>query len=228
MPEQPDTANRPDVPDAAETVLTSRNKPVSDPERNERAYRQAVERKIRIQQLEAELAEWKGKFESVVKERDEAVKTAEETQKAYQEFTSKDAQQQTIAQLQSEIKRRDLADVFNSIEGVEYQDGVTLDDVLQAAGMSFDEIEDITEDLPGKVIEAARAKKPFLFSPGSASEQPGEVRQETATQAPAQQFKAFGAQAAGGGATAEMKKPDLSDPIAALRYVSERMGQSQK
>lgn len=226
MPEQPDTANRPDVPDAAETVLTSRNKPVSDPERNERAYRQAVERKIRIQQLEAELADIKGKLETATKERDEAVKTAEETQKAYQEFTSENAMQQEIAQLRGDLRRRDLTDLFNGIEGVEYQDGVTLDDVLQAAGMSFDEIEDITEDLPGKVIEAARAKKPFLFSPGSASEQPGEVRQETATQAPAQQFKAFGAQAAGGGATAEVtpSKP-LSDPISQMQYVAERMSQ---
>lgn len=226
MPDQPETANRPDVPDAAETVLTSRNKPVSDPERNERAYRQAVERKIRIQQLEAELADMKGKLEAATKERDEAVKAAEDVKAAYEEFTNENALTKEIAQLRGDLRRRDLTDLFNGVEGVEYQDGVTLDDVLAAAGMSFDEIEEITDELPGKVIEAARAKKPFLFAAGSASEQPGEVRQNAATQAPAQQFKAFGAQAAGGGATAEVtpSKP-LSDPISQMQYVADRMAQ---
>lgn len=201
MSEQPDTANRPDVPDAADPVLTFRNKPVSDPERNERAYRQAVERKIRIQQLEAELADMKGKLEAATKERDEAVKAAEDVKAAYEEFTSKDAQEQRITQLEKEIRRRDLTDAFNGIEGVEFQPGATLDDVLSAAGMSFDEIEEITDDLPGKVIEAAKASKPFLFIAGSAGEQPGDVRQSAAQQPPAQTFKAFGGQAAGGGAT---------------------------
>jgi len=216
-------------PAAAEPVLTSRKHVADDTERKDRAYRQAVERKFQIERLEAELKSANEKIEGLTKERDAALKTADETRAAYEEFTNENKLQQRIKELEKRDRYRDALDKFNSIEGVEYQDGVTLDDLFHAAGVDFDALDEIPEDFTTTVIEAAKASKPFLFaSPGSAGAQTGEVRQETAAQAPA--FKAFGAQASGGGAAPPaaagdpVKSVDWTNPVAVSKYLSVHRG----
>lgn len=208
-----------DVPDVAETVLPKSNRMSEDTDRKDRAYRQAVERKFVIERLEGELKAAQEKIAAIMKERDDAVKVADETKAAYEEFTNESTLQKRIGELERTIKYRDTMDMFNSIEGVEYHEGVTLDDLFSAAGVDFDSLDEIPEDFTTKVLEAAKAKKPFLFAvSGSAEPQPGEVRQETAASAPS--LKAFGAQAAGGGAAPPGQKPtiDYSDPVAVMRH----------
>lgn len=188
---------------------------------------QAIARKLENKRLQAELDDLKKQIEAANAERDKAIKETEEIRVAYQKFTDENELVRELESLRSDIKIRDLHEAFNGIEGVEYQDGVTLDDILQAAKLNPGEIEEITPELVTKAIEAARTSKPFLFSSGSASEQNGEVRQEAA---PAQTLKAFGAQAVGGGSAPPAAKPDpakavdWSDHRAVDRYFAERNG----
>lgn len=210
-------------PYAAEPVSPKRSSmSAEDP----KAVEQAIARKFRIRELEAQLKERDDKIAALTKERDDATKVAEETKAAYEKFTNENALSQRIKQLERDARYRDMTDTFNGIEGVEYQDGVTLEDLFHAAGVNFDELEEIPEDFTTTVIEAAKAKKPFLFaSSGSADTQTGEVRQETA--APAQPpLRAFGAQAAGGGAAPPgpkddpAKSVDWTNPEAINRFVA--------
>ena len=208
------------VPDVAETVLPKSNRMSEDTDRKDRAYRQAVERKFEIERLQRELKDRDDKIAALTKERDDAVKVADETKAAYEEFTNENALHRQIGELERTIKYRDMMDAFNSVEGVEYHPGVTLDELLAAADVDFDSLDEVPEDFVTKTIEAAKAKKPYLFAvSGSAEPQKtGEVPQETAASAPA--LKAFGAQAAGGGAAPPGQKPtiDYSDPVAVMRH----------
>ena len=219
-----------DVPAATEPVLTdsSTSKMAEDSvayfrAEMEKNKEQAIARKLENKRLQAELDGLKKQVETLTTERDKAVKEAEETKEAYAKFTDENELMQQLQSLQSDIKIRDLHEAFNGIEGVEYQDGVTLDDILQAAKINPAEIEEITPEFVTKAIEAARTSKPFLFSSGSASEQPGDVRQEAA---PAQTLKAFGAQAVGGGSAPPAAKGDPAktvdwrDPAAVRQYVA--------
>jgi hypothetical protein len=216
------------VPDVAETNLPQRKSMSEDTDRKDRAYRQAVERKFEIERLQRDLKDRDDKIAALTKERDDAVKVADETKAAYEEFTNENALQRRIGELERTIKYRDTMDMFNSIEGVEYHEGVTLDDLFSAAGVDFDSLDEIPEDFTTKVLEAAKAKKPFLFAvSGSAEPQTGEVPQETAASAPA--LKAFGAQAAGGGAAppAAIGSPsnvDWRDPAAVRQYAARHNG----
>lgn len=198
------------VPAVAETVLPqSKRMSAEDP----KAVEQAIARKFRIRELESQLKERDDKIAALTKERDDAVKAAEETQAAYEEFTNENTLQKRIVELETEKKYREMQDVFNSVEGVEYNDGVTLDDLFSAAGVDFESMTEIPEDFTTKVIEAARAKKPFLFaSSGSAdTQQPGDVPQATAPQP--QTLKAFGGQAAGGGAAPPSPRSDPAQTV---------------
>jgi len=178
-----------------------------------KAVEQAIARKFRIRELEAKVQELESKIGTLTKERDDAVTAAEETKAAYEEFTNENAMQRRIGELEKSLRYRDMMDTFNGIEGVEYQDGVTLDDLFAAAGVDFDSLDEIPDDFTTTVIEAAKAKKPFLFaSSGSAEAQPGDVRQETAPVAP-QTLKAFGGQAAGGGAAPPSPKADPAQTV---------------
>lgn len=192
---------------------------------------QAIKRKEEINRLNAELADLKKQLEAANKEREKAAKEVEEIKAAYEEFTNENRILQELETLKAENRLRDLHDAFNGVEGVEYQDGVTLDDILQAAKLNPDEIEEITPEFVTKAIEAARASKPFLFAAQAQAQgdaaNTGEVRQEAA---PAQTLKAFGAQAVGGGSAPPAAKADpaksvdWSDHRAVDRYFAERNG----
>lgn len=228
------TDNAQDVPAATDPVLTetSKSKMAEDSvayfrAEMEKNKEQAIARKLEVKRLQAELDGMKKQIEAANAERDKAVKEAEEIREAYQKFTDENELVRELESLRSDIKIRDLHDAFNGIEGVEYQDGVTLDDILQAAKLNPAEIDEITPEFVTKAIEAARTSKPFLFSSGSASDQTGEVRQEAA---PAQTLKAFGAQAVGGGSAPPAAKADpakavdWSDHRAVDRYFAELNG----
>lgn len=187
-------------PDAAEPILPKRNRMSDDTERKDRAYRQAVERKFEIERLQRELKDANDKIAAITAERDAAVEEVEGIREEYATFTNENALSLRIQELEFAAKKRDVWDSIKETHGNAIHKGVTFDDLLGAAKVDFASLKEIPEDFTTKVIEAAKASKPFLFaSSGSADTQPGEVRQETAAQPP-QTFKAFGAQAAGGGA----------------------------
>ena len=58
--------------------------------------------------------------------------------------------------MRADRKLRDLQDAFNGVDGIEYQEGVNLDDILQAAKLNPAEIDEITPELVTKAIETAR------------------------------------------------------------------------
>lgn len=225
------TDNAQDVPAAPDPVLTDPRKPMSDGmisrSEFEKVLRQAQRRKTELEAVTKERDELQKQIAGLTTERDKAVKESEEIREAYAKFTDENELVRELESLRSDIKIRDLHDAFNGIEGVEYQDGVTLDDILQAAKLNPAEIEEITPEFVTKAIEAARASKPFLFA-GQAPAQgetatPGEVRQEAA---PAQTLRAFGAQAVGGGsappspAADPAKVVDWRDPAAISKYAA--------
>lgn len=232
---QPETENRRDVPDAAETVLTKPGKPMSENTVSraefERVVKQSQRRKAELDALTKERDDLKSQLQTAISERDEAVKGVEEIRQAYQEFTNENEIYRELETLKADMKLRDMADMLNGLDGIEYQQGVTLADVLEAAGIDPGEIDEIPEDFGTKVIEAARASKPFLFAAqapaqGEAAKTPGDVRPQAAQTAPT--LKAFGAQAVGGGSAPPGGKPDpaksvdWTDPAAINAFVASR------
>lgn len=195
----------------------------------EKVIRQAKQRKFDLEKAQAEIADLRKQAEKLTKERDDAVKAAEETKTAYEQFTNENELYRENQSLKSERKLRDMADMLNAVEGVEYQQGVTLADVLDAAGIKPDEIDEIPEDFATKAIEAARASKPFLFAVQAPAQgetaNTGEVRPQAA-ETPA--LKAFGAQAVGGGSAPPAPRPDpaqsvdWTNPEAINRFVAGR------
>lgn len=188
----------------------------------DRVQRQNLKRKQELQQLQNELASLQEQMQALQAERDEAVQTVEEITEQYKQFTSQDALFQENEQLRTALKTIAVEDaIFGSLpEGVSLQNGVGLDEILKAAQIDFDAIEDITEDFVTEAIGKAQAAKPFLFTqmqPQAAPE--GDVRQETA---PAPSLRAFGAQAVGSGAPPDMarqdplKSVDWSNPAAVM------------
>lgn len=186
----------------------------------EKVIRQAKQRKFDLEKAQAEIADLRKQAEKLTKERDDAVKAADETKAAYEQFTNENELFREVQELKSERKLRDMADMLNGVDGVEYQQGVTLADVLEAAGIDPGELDEIPEDFATKAIEAARASKPFLFAAQAPAQgeaaNTGEVRQEAAQAPP---LRAFGAQAVGGGSAPKSEPQiDYSDPVAVLRH----------
>lgn len=234
---QLDDVSRRDVPAAAGDDLERANgKTMSENTVSrgdfEKVLRQAQRRKSEIEQLTKQLQETQAKLVTLQTERDEAVQVANETLEAYQTFTDENEMLRELEGLRADIRVRDFTDMFNSVEGIEYQPGVTLHDVLTAAGVDLSEIDEIPEDFTAQVIEAARASKPYLFAGSVSAQEPaqnqGDVRQQ-ATPAPSRpEFRAFGAQAAGGGSAPPSAKPDpaksvdWTDPRAINAFVRNR------
>ncbi len=229
-------SSRRDVPAAAEPVSTQRKSMSDDVVDKLRAElrkvtEESIERKMEIRRLESAAKEMESKLEAATKERDEAAKEAESIAKKYSESEIAKKIQELedgIASRDYELKLVDLHAAFMGAEGVEYQEGVSLDDLLQAAKINPAEIEEITPEFVTKAIETARASKPFLFvsQPAQAEPQtPGDVRQGAASPP---SLKAFGAQAAGGGSAppAPTEDPakafDWSDHAAVDRFFAER------
>lgn len=218
-------------PDAAETVLPKGKPPVSDELIGR--LRADLDKEISVKKkIRKERDDLKTQVETLIKERDTALAAAQEMESAYEEFTSKDHQAKEIQRLQREILTRDVTDKIKSIEGVKLQDSVELSDLLFASGMQadFDNIQgEIPEDFTTKVVEAAKAKRPFLFATpdavhGGVNE--SAVRKEAA-EVPA--LKAFGTHVVGGG-SAPVQKPtvDYSDPVAVLRHSRQIQGGGPK
>lgn len=219
--QQPDEASRRDVPAAADDGLERTNgKTMSDgtisKSEFERVLRQSQRRKAEIENLTKQLQEVQTQLVTLENERNEAVQIANETLEAYETFTNENEMLRELEGLKADIRVRDLTDMFNGVDGIEYQSGVTLHDVLSAAGVDLNEIDEIPEDFATQVIEAARASKPYLFAGSVQAQEPaeisGDVRQEAVyPNGPA--FRAFGAQAAGGGSAPPSAKPDPAKSV---------------
>lgn len=217
-------------PDAAETVLLKGKPPVSDELIGR--LRADLDKEISVKKkIRKERDDLKTQVETLTKERDAALAAAQELESAYEEFTSKDHQAKEIQRLQREILTRDVTDKIKSTEGVKLHDGVELSDLLLASGMQadFDKLQDaIPEDFTTKVIEAAKAKKSFLFAtPDAVHDGVNEsaVRKEN----PSLALPKFGGEVFGGGSAPAAKADpaksvDWSDHRAVDRYFAARDG----
>lgn len=190
----------------------------------DRVQRQNMKRKQELQSLQNQLATIQEQMQALQSERDEAVETVEAITEQYKQFTAENTLFQENAELRSALKQIAVENaIFGSLpEGVSLQNGVGLDEILKAAQIDFDAIEDINEDFVTEAIGKAQAAKPFLFTQSSQPQQAepqGEVRQETA---PPPSLRAFGGQAVGSGAPPEMarqdplKSVDWSNPAAVM------------
>ena len=200
----------------------------------EKVREESIERRLRIKDLESQLKELKSSYEDQIKaisdERDKAVSEVAEIREAYEAFTNQDEQYQTILSLRSEIRERDLLEAVASIPGIEFQQGVTFEELVKAAGVELPGLDDeIPDDFASSLVESARKNKPYLFAQSAsgeatATEAPG-AQDETATR-PA--VKAFGAQAVGGGAAPPQAKQDpaksvdWTNPAAVVAYAQQR------
>lgn len=228
-------SSRRDVPAAADAVSSQPGNPMSENTVSrsefEKVLRQAQRRKTELEQVTKERDEWRGKAETALKELDQASQEVESIREAYAKFTDENELNRELEELRADIKLRDLQDAFNGVDGVEYQDGVNLHDILTAAQLNPAEIDEITPEIVTKAIETARASKPFLFvsQPAQAEPQtPGDVRQEAASPPPS--LKAFGAQASGGGSAPPVKdfdpvkEVDWRDPVAVSKFMESHRG----
>lgn len=197
----------------------------------ERALRQAQRRKQEIATLQAERDQLKSQIETFQSERDQAYQEMESITEQFKKFTDENELFKTNQFLNAQIKERDLIDAFSSLpDGQSYQPGVTLQNVLEASGLDFDSIEEITEEFVTDAIAKAQLAKPYLFTSAPAApvaaEPQGDVRPETAVQPPA--LKAFGAQAVGGGSAPQVVRPDpaktvdWTDPAAVQAFAASR------
>lgn len=179
----------------------------------EKVLRQARQRKAELATLQQKMQELTSHIETLQTERDEAVTQANELAQAYETFTSENEMQAEIERLQAEIKTRDVYDALSGIEGIDYQDGVSLQDVLDAAGVNLADLDEIPDDFGQAVLSAAQQSKPYLFRIQAEALEPenkADVRQETVA-TPA--LKAFGAQAVGGGTAPAHAKPDPAKTV---------------
>lgn len=223
-------------PDAAETVLPKGKPTMSDEivshlkDELNNVIKESIKRKIKIDELEEKAKEYDANIAKLTKERDDAVTASQELETAYEEFTSKDHQAKEIQRLQRELLTRDVFGKIKSIEGVKLHDGVELSELLHASGTQdeFDKLQgDTPEDFTTRVVEAAKAKRPYLFVSPNAAVQPGESESAVRKEAPQQSaLRAFGAQAAGGGSapmsprTDPAQLVDWRNPEAINRFVS--------
>ena len=233
---QPDPQDRRDVPDAAGGALsdekrkTMSDQPVSRAE-FERVKRQAIERKKSLEKLEKERDEWRTKYESSQAEHDEAIEALNSMTEQVKQFTSENTLYQHIEALQREIRDRDAIEAFSQLpEGLDYQPGVTLKDLFDAAGVDPDSIEEFSPEVVSDIVSRAKEAKSYLFNTQPATGGPGDVRPLNDPQAQAAQqpqnpaIRAFGAQAIGGGAANPSARAnpaqtvDWSDPAAVLAY----------
>lgn len=196
----------------------------------ERALRQSQRRKQELATLQAEHSRAIETLQTLQEERDEAIKEMESITQQFTLFTDENELYRTNQALANQLKERDLIDAFSQLpDGMGYQDGVTLQDILDASGKSLDEIDEIDDEFVTDAIARAQTAKPYLFTRDtpapSADVAQGDVRPEI-TQAPT--FKAFGAQAIGGGSAPDVVKPDpaksvdWSDAMAVQRFAQLR------
>lgn len=198
----------------------------------ERALRQSQRRKQELATLQAEHSRVIETLQTLQAERDEAIQEMESITQQFTQFTDENELYRTNQALANQLKERDLIDAFSQLpDGMGYQDGVTLQDILDASGTSLDGIDEINDEFVADAIAKAQTAKPYLFTRAEITPAPvadaaqGDVRPETA-QAPT--FKAFGAQAVGGGSAPEVVKPDpaksvdWSDAMAVQRFAQSR------
>lgn len=242
----PDTQLEPrdsrDVPDAGPGLLAQNksNQPMSDTVSRsefEKVLRQLQRRKSELAEANKALQEAKSFLEQIQAERDEAVSLMEQQTEQFQRFTDENEIVRENAALRAELKQIYVEDaVYASLpEGMSLQQGVTVAEIMGAAGVNIDELEDFGMETIQEAIGKAQAAKPYLFLSGAvdaqAGQQPaevsnGDVRQQiepAATNQPS--LRAFGAQAIGGGSAPEnmrqanpVKSVDWSNPAAVLGY----------
>lgn len=192
----------------------------------ERVQRQNLRRKQELQHLQSQLQSVQAELQQAQTQRDEAVQTMTEITEQYKQFTDQDTLFRENQELRTALKSIAVEDaIYGSLpDGVGLQNGVGLSEILGAAGIDFDSIEDINEEFVTETIGRAQAAKPFLFTvshPSTGGDQPGDVRQDAAQQP---SLRAFGSQAVGGGAPTPMAGPDpvktvdWSNPAAALNF----------
>lgn len=233
---QPDPQDRRDVPDAAGGALTDEIKrPMSENSISraefDRVKNQAIRRKAEIEKLTKERDEWQQKFEAFQTEHDEAIAQMEQMTEQFKQFTSENTLYQHIEALQREIRDRDAIEAFSQLpEGLDYQPGVTLKDLFDAAGVDPDSIEEFSPEVVSEIVSLAKEAKSYLFNTQPATGGPGDVRPLNDPSAQAAQqpqnpaIRAFGAQAIGGGAANPSARAnpaqtvDWSDPAAVLAY----------
>lgn len=185
-----------------------------------------LEYKAKLKALTKERDELVEQHEKTVKEltkeRDEAVKQSAELQQAYEQFTSENELYQENLSLKQSIRERELIDAFSSVDGVDYQEGVGLEDLLRASGVKLPEIgEEIPETFVTDVLEKARAAKPFLFVQ-PAVQDAKQVESVTQESIPAPGLRAFGAQTVGGGAAAHGLNSDTVKSVDFTSYEAAR------
>ena len=195
-----------------------------------RALRQSQRRKQELATLQAEHSRAIETLQTLQAERDEAIQEMESITQQFTQFTDENELYRTNKALANQLKERDLIDAFSQLpDGMGYQDGVTLQDILDASGKSLDEIDEIDDEFVTDAIARAQTAKPYLFTRAeiahAADAAQGDVRPETAQ---ASTFKAFGAQAVGGGSAPDVVKPDpaksvdWSDAMAVQRFAQSR------
>lgn len=195
-----------------------------------------LEYKQAKKELEKQLRELTETHEKTVatltKERDTALDEAKSVREAYEAFTNENELARTVAELRGQIRERDLTDMFGGVEGVSYHEKTTLDDIIRAAGVELPGLDDeIPETFVADVLEKARANKPFLFVDAAVLQANG-TESVTQEPAPREGLRAFGAQAAGGGAATSagtkvdpVKSVDWSNPRAVDQFFAEKNAQ---
>ena len=128
----------------------------------ERALRQSQRRKQELATLQAEHSRAIETLQTLQEERDEAIKEMESITQQFTLFTDENELYRTNQALANQLKERDLIDAFSQLpDGMGYQDGVTLQDILDASGKSLDEIDEIDDEFVTDAIARAQTAKPF-------------------------------------------------------------------
>lgn len=220
-----------DVPDAGPGLL-AQNKSIQQMSDTvsrtefEKVLRQLQRRKAELAEANRRVTEYESAIEQIQAERDEAVSLMEQQTEQFKRFTDENEILKENAALRSELKQIYVEDaVYASLpEGMAIQQGVSVQEILGAAGVNIDELEDFGMETIQEAIGKAQAAKPYLFLSGAvdaqAGQQPaqvseGEVRQQMQPAAPTQPpLRAFGAQAIGGGSAPEsMTRPDPAKSV---------------
>jgi predicted RNase H-like nuclease (RuvC/YqgF family) len=235
MTEQPEPSTSRDVPDADNGILPRKNRMSDTVSRSEfeKVLRQLQRRKGELAELQNKFNELQSTQQQLIQERDEAITIMEQQTEQFQRFTNENELAQENAMLRGELKQIYVEDAIYAAlpEGMNLQQGVSIQEILGAAGTSLDDLEDLTPEVIQEAIGKAHSTKPYLFfeaAGAQAGEQPaqageGEVRQQTAPPAPAPSLRAFGAQAVGGGSAPEAardpaKTVDWTNPAAVNSY----------
>lgn len=198
----------------------------------EKVLRQLQRRKGELAELQKQFNELQSTQQQLIQERDEAITIMEQQTEQFQRFTNENELAQENAMLRGELKQIYVEDAIYAAlpEGMNLQQGVSIQEILGAAGTSLDDLEDLTPEVIQEAIGKAHSSKPYLFfeaAGAQAGEQPaqageGEVRQQAEPVAPAPSLRAFGAQAVGGGSAPQSardpaKTVDWTNPAAVMQ-----------